>query len=110
MNIDVVFDVSQHVLEALKAEHTKESLDRILGLTDDVREKVVTMFHIAEDAADDVVEIALIAMSTLERVRDATFASRSIIKPAKQMTTIDDVTAVTVMQYARSLDAQRGPA
>lgn len=106
VNVDYLFKVSQNILNALKQEHTQDAIDEILGLTKDVKEKAVKMFHIAEDAADDVVDIVLIAMNTLEKVRDEAFASRAIPKPVTQMTSMDDVVAVTAMEYTSLVDME----
>ena len=103
-NIYYLFKVSQSLLNALKQEHTAEAVANILGLTKEVKEKVVNLFHLAEDAADDIVEIALIAMNTLEKVRDDSF--RALPKPVTQMTSMDDVVAVTVMEYTSLVDME----
>lgn len=105
LNLDGMFGIAKKIWNALKSEQTAEEAEKILGITESLKEKISQMLGIAEDAAEDAVAIAVIAMNAVERIHDEAFATRAVVKPVSQAMNAIDVTAIVLSEY-RSLTVE----
>lgn len=101
LNLDGMFGIAKKIWNALKSEQTAEEAEKILGITESLKEKISQMLGIAEDA----VAIAVIAMNAVERIHDEAFATRAVVKPVSQAMNAIDVTAIVLSEY-RSLTVE----
>lgn len=101
LNLDGMFGIAKKIWNALKSEQTAEEAEKILGITESLKEKISQMLGIAEDA----VAIAVIAMNAVESFHDEAFATRAVVKPVSQAMNAIDVTAIVLSEY-RSLTVE----
>lgn len=72
-----VLTTIENTYNRLKSEKTQEELEEIFDIGENFKEKVIKMFHIGIDAADDAVEIFMLTVSVFEQLV-APSMSRSI--------------------------------
>ena len=73
----------------------------MMDIGENLRSKIAKMLGIAEDAADDAVAIAVIAINAAERIADKAFCARAVVKPIAEAISMDDLTAITLAGYKK---------
>lgn len=98
MNISELLESAEVVWNTMSEEQTQETAKEILEISENLKEKVQKMFHIGQEAAEDVTAIITLSVNAAEHIHDAAF-TRGFEKPPAEVASLQDAVINTVRTY-----------